>query len=432
MLSNLIRHRLFKDTLVLFGVQISGYVLPLVTLPYLARILGPANFGLIGMGTALCGYFYIIVEYGFAVIGTREVAIADNDMDRISRIYSSIMACKLILLAFCFLVLLCLITVVGRLREHWLLYVVSYLFVCGWGLSPTWLLQGVQRMRLIAYSDYGAKILSVLLIFVLVRKPEDVVIAAALQSGGLLVAAIIGTVLVFTSVGLRPVRPEWSEMRSALVKGWPVFLSMASMAAVGSTNTMILAWRTTPDQVGFLAAAQRLVIAARALVNPVTFAIYPHISKIAAKSRLAGVQFLQKQAVWTAAPFLIVSMGMLFGSPLAARILYGPKFAETGVLLQLMSPIPFAHAVSMCFSTYYMLAFGFEKEWSKVIASVMVLNFILLFVTMSFMLPVRAVALTQMLLDVSTAGAVYLFYRRTAKHIVDRPAAEAATVAPVN
>jgi polysaccharide transporter, PST family len=243
------------------------------------------------------------------------------------------------------------------------------------------------------------------------------------------ISALVGLFLLFGTLRIRLVRPNWDEMVSAMTGGWPIFLSMASMIVVTSTNTMILGIVTTPEQVGFLSAAQRLIIAARALTNPVTTAIYPHMSKMAAKSRSAGLAFLEKQLIWTAAPFLVITLGMLVLGPFAARILYGDRFAETGLLLQLMSPTPFIHAVSMCFGTYYMLAFGYEKEWSKIITRMMILNFVLLALLIPVLLPVRAVALTSTLLDVFSAASAYLFYRRTVGRTV-ASASEPAVTSP--
>jgi PST family polysaccharide transporter len=428
MLLRLIRHRLVKDTIILFGVQVSGYVLPLVTLPYITRVLGPANFGLTALGTALVLYFAVITDFGFAVTGTRQVAIVQGDADKVSRTYSTIMFCKVCLMLACFLVLLAIVASVPSLRAHWLLYLVSFLQVVGLCLSPNWFLQGMQRMRYIAYSDYGAKIVSVILIFALVHRSSDYMIVAALQSGAFLISAGFGLLVVFTRLRLRLVWPLRADMKASMISGWPVFLSMASMTAVSSTNTLILGVMTSPAQVGFLNAAQRLIIAARSLTNPVTTAIYPHMSKLAANSRTDGLRFLRKQVLWTAAPFLAVSLGLLFFAPLAVRLLYGPKYQETGVLLRLMSLTPVVHAVSMCFGNYYMLAFGYEKEWSKIITRMMVLNFVCIFVLMLLMRPVRAIALTTTLMDIFSAGSCILFYRKTAH---DGPAERAAIVEPV-
>jgi PST family polysaccharide transporter len=413
MLLKLARHRLVKDTLILFGVQVSGYVLPLITLPYLTRVLGPGNFGLTAIGTALILYFAVVTEFGFAVTGTRQVAVAQNDPEQVSRTYSTIMLCKLCLMLLCFVTLLVLVATVPRFREHWPLYLVSFLQVVGWCLSPNWFLQGVQRMRFIAYSDYGAKIISVILIFSLVRKSSDYVLVAAFQSGGFLISALIGLWLVFVKLKVRLVQPRWADMRAVMIGGWPVFLSMASMTFMSSTNTMLLGFLSSPEQVGYLNAAQRLIIAVRALTNPVTSAVYPHMSRLVTTSRLDALRFLRKQVLWTGLPFLLISLGMLFLSPLVVAKLYGSKYVETGVLLQLMSLTPVVHAVSMCYGTYFMLAFGYEKEWSKIISRMIVLNFICIgLLLLLHMQPVRAIALTSTLMDIFSGTSCYLFYRK--------------------
>ena len=141
-------------------------------------------------------------------------------------------------------------------------------------------------------------------------------------------------------------------MRSEMIVGWPVFLSMASMTVSSSTNTMIVGAMASSAEVGFLSAAQRLIIAVRALANPIMTAVYPHISKLADRSPREALGFLRKQVLWTSAPFLLITVGMFFFSPLAVAILYGRRFVETGVLLRIMSLTPVLHALAVCFGSY--------------------------------------------------------------------------------
>ncbi len=411
----LLRHKLVQDSLILGGVQISAYILPLVTLPYLTRVLGPANFGLIALGSALVLYFVVVTEYGFGVTGTRRVAIHQADAAQVWRIYANVMGCKCLLLVICFVVMLGLIAAIPKLRAEWPLYLVSYLQAVGWCLSPNWLLQGMQRMKLVAISDYGGKIVSVALIFLFVRHGSDYLIAAALQSGSFLVAALLGLAIASHQLRMRLVAPSFREMREYMREGWPVFLSFASGNVMTSSNTIILGMAAAPEQVGFLNAASRLIIASRALANPVASAVYPHMSQLAARSRDQAVTFLKRRLLWTAAPFLLISLGMLLFSPLAVRILYGARFRESAVLLRLMSPTPFVHALSMCFGTYFMLAFGYERAWSRVIAMSLVVNFTLIAVLMLFLPPARAVALTTSLTDIFVVSLCMRFFFRTVR-----------------
>ncbi len=412
-LFRLVKHRLVKDSLILYGVQITGYILPFVTQPYLARVLGPANIGLIGLGTALTLYFASVVEYGFAVTGPRQIAIAQDTPEEVSRVYSTILACRVMLMGLSAAVLVILVSTVPRYRSQWALYAVCFLQVVGWCLSPNWLLQGLQRMRFVAYADYGAKVVFVLLIFLLVRRRQDYIPAAALQSGGFLVAAAIGLTIVFGLLRVRLVRPTWNGMLGEMRTGWPVFLSMASVTVVASTNIMILGSLASNASVGYMSAAMRLVVAMRALANPISSAIYPHLSKLAARSPLQGLQFMRRVFVWVVLPFSAVSVFLIFFAPLVVRILYGREFAESGVLLRLMAFTPCLYAAGMCVSNY-MLAFGFEKAWSKIILQMTVLNFVVLGALLLVMEPARAVALTTVLVDAGSLASYLFFYRRTA------------------
>jgi PST family polysaccharide transporter len=423
MVRKLLSHRLAKDALILFGVQISGYVLPLITLPFLTRVLGPVNFGLTALGGALVLYFGVIQEWGFAVTGPRQIAILQDDHAEVCKTYSTVMACKTSLTALCFVFMIALIGSVPKLRAYWILYVVSYLQVVGFCLSPNWVLQGMQRMRYIAYSDYGAKILSVILIFSLVRHSSDYLLVAALQAGGFLISAIIGLTIVFGKLRLRIVRPALADMRREMIAGWPVFLSMASMTAMSSTNTLVVGMVASPAEVGFLSAAQRLIIAVRSLTNPIANAVYPHISKMAAKSPHDALRFLRRQVLWTSLPFILITLGMLFFAPFAVSILYGPKFAETAVLLRIMCFIPILHALGMCFGTYFMLAFGYQKEWARIITRMVALNFVLLLPLLFLIHPARAVALSTTLTDLFSAGSSAWFYWRTSARMMREEAA---------
>ena len=423
MLRKFLTHRLAKDTLILFGVQISGYVLPLITLPYLTRVLGPANFGLTALGTAVVLYFVVVTDWGFSVVATRQVAVAQNDREQVSKIYSTIMACKMLLMVSCFVAMILLVAAVPKMRAFWALYFVSFLQVVGSCFSPNWLLQGLQRMRYIAYSDYGAKIISVILIFALVRRSSDYMIVAALQSGGFLVSAMFGLIIVFWKLRMRLVWPVLVDMREALIAGWPVFLSIASLTAMSSTNTVIVGAMASSTEVGFLSAAQRLIIATRSLTNPIASSVYPHISKLAVQSPSEALRFFRKLLVWTSAPFFLITLGMLFFAPFAVFIWYGPKYAETGILLRLMSFTPVLHAISMCFGTYFMLAFGYQKEWSKIITRMVALNFVFVFLLVPFIRPARAIAVSTSLTDLFSAGSSILFYRKTVSRLLDEKTA---------
>ncbi|HNS26312.1 MAG TPA: oligosaccharide flippase family protein [Methanobacteriaceae archaeon] len=86
--------RILENILSLFSLQGLNYILPLVTFPYLTRVLGPEKYGLVAFALAFIGYFQILTDYGFNMSATREISIHREDEERVSRIYSSVLATK--------------------------------------------------------------------------------------------------------------------------------------------------------------------------------------------------------------------------------------------------------------------------------------------------------------------------------------------------
>ena len=162
----------------------------------------------------------------------------------------------------------------------------------------------------------------------------------------------------------------------------------------------------------FLISTLSFTVAIRSLVSPIVTAVYPHVSQVAHRSGKEGALFLRRYAILLTLPFLVVSVGLFIGSPMLAKIVFGPKYAYTAVLLRIMSPGPFLFALSHCYSTYFMLAFGYQKQWSRLILATAIANFALLGPFLLLMPAPAAFAYTGIALDAFALAMSYSFYRR--------------------
>jgi len=394
-------------------VQISGYAAPLLVLPYLSRVLSTEHFGLIAYATSFNLYFMTLVDYGFNLTATRRIAINRDNPEKISQIYSAVIAAKALLTLLGLIIMLTVVLATPKLRPNLLLFCIGYLAVIGDLLFPMWLFQGLQKMENLIWRDLLAKVVSMGMVFAFVRKDGDYLWAAGFQAGSMLLAGIIGLITVPLLTAARFVVPSREEVFEALREGWPVFLSTAAMSMSWATNVLVLGLRSGPADVAYYSAAFRLVSAARLLVSPIVTALYPHISHMAVASGQNAVAFLRRYALILASPFLAGSVILFVTAPLIIHVLFSAKYEPAILLLRIMAFSPFLLVFQHIYSTFYMLAFGYQKEWSRIIMQATILNFVCLLSLIFTVWPPAAVSATGLLVDLFSAVATYRFFRRT-------------------
>ncbi len=399
MIRNLLSRPVARNAAILYVVQISGYLVSLITIPYLARVLTPAKFGLLAYAQDFIWYFVVLTDYSFNVTATRHIAIHRDDVNTVSRLFSAVMTAKACLMVLGFLVLGAVVLTVPRFRAEWALFFIVYLTVVSYVVFPLWFFQGLEKMHYVGIRDIVSKLAVLGAVFAFVHSENDYRIAAAIQSSGLLVTAIVGLAAVPLAAPIRFALPSWSELRSLLSEGWHVFASLFLAGVCPSTNVVVLGLVASPEQVGLYSAASRIIFPMRTMVGPLVTAIYPHVSHLASSAPDRALRFLRRYAFLLSVPFLFLALGVLFFAPVAVRLLYGPRYAETALLLQIMGVTPLLMSLTHCFSTYFLLAFGYTREWSRITISAVLFNFAALALSLWLFRPPTALSVTMVAVD---------------------------------
>jgi len=142
-------------------------ILPLLTLPYILRVVGPANYGIYAFISVIIQYCILINTYGFNFSATKQVSQFRDDTTKLCRIYSTVIICRLILAIISFLVLFSLSFLFISSRTEFVMLIWGIGIVIGDIFVPVWLFQGVEKMRYLTIVNATAKIVFTILILYL-------------------------------------------------------------------------------------------------------------------------------------------------------------------------------------------------------------------------------------------------------------------------
>ena len=363
------RQRLIENIGSLYVLQGVNYILPVVLLPYLVRVLGTEQIGLIAIAQALMQYFVVLTDYGFNLTASRDIAIYKEDSLRVSEIFSTVIFIKLILMLLSFLLLIVMVFSISRFRADWPVYLVSFLSVAGAVLLPVWFFQGLEKMKYITIVNVAGGLISTIAIFALVRDASDVLLAAGLRAGGVLLAGLLGLYVAWHIAPVRLTLPSPQGVIATLRGGWNVFVSQLSQTLLGTSMVPFLGLFYGNLIVGYFAIAQKMVLAAIGLSIPISNAIYPRVSALFAESQDLAIAFLRKALFFGGLLFLTAGLCLFLGADIAVRLVTGEANSSISVLVKIMAVLPLTVFVDNVYGTQILLPLGMEKQFMKAIVA---------------------------------------------------------------
>lgn len=300
------KKRLISNFTSLAILQILNYALPLVTFPYLVRVLGVENFGLLAFATATIAYFNILTDYGFNLTATREVAIYRDSKEKLVEIFSSVMLIKCILMLLSFGLLYLLVSHVDKFAQHKEVYFLTFGIVIGQVLFPIWFFQGMERMKYITYLNILSKVIFTIAIFIFVREKDDVWLVPLLTSLGFIIAGIYSLYLIKKEFGVGFNLQKVSTLTFYLKDGWHVFLQQFYVSMYGPINIVLLGLLSTSTVVGYYNIVEKILSVPIALFTVAVQAYYPFAVKVF--KRNIQSYFSQINKVFIA--FVLLSLAM--------------------------------------------------------------------------------------------------------------------------
>lgn len=345
---------LFANLGYLSLLQIAGYIFPLITIPYLAKVIGVDGFGKIAFASSVIIWFQTISDWGFNYTATRDVAKNRNDIERVSDIFSSVFWARCLLMIVSFIILVFLIILIPKFREDSNVIFATFLMIPGYIMFPEWFFQAMERMKYITILNILSKALFTVAVFIFVKEKSDYILQPLFVSCGYILSGILAFYYIRRIWGIKLKKVPPATIFSAIRSSFDVFLNNIMPNLYNSFSTMLLGFVGGPSANGIYDAGCKFVNIAQQFMQVVSRTFFPFLSRKIEKHHLYVIINVFLAAVGSLLLFLL--------SPLLIKLFFTPEFISSIIIMKIMSISLFFLMLSDVYGTNYMIIQGKERK----------------------------------------------------------------------
>lgn len=338
------------------------------------RVLGAENFGVVAMVQAWIQYIIIFVDYGFNFSATLLISVNKNKQSKIDSIYTAVTAAKLVLL----LIVSCIFSlyvIINGTNVYSHLILLGMISVVGTVLFPVWLFQGIEKMQGIAICTTIAKCVSLLLIFLLVKTPEDMNMAVISQSSGMFLSGILACFFIKKQKLAKLTKISVQEIYVVLSKGFDLFVSNITISFYTTLNILIIGYFGGPTLAGYFSAADKIRTAAQGLMSPVQQAMFPRVSSLISEGKkLKEILNLYGKKFIVFGLLISISMAVI-GYPVSLYY-YSAEYRVSSLILLMMSPLPLIVSIGVVYGQWWLIPNNLTKIVRKTYLAVSLMHII--------------------------------------------------------
>lgn len=335
-------------------LQVAGYIFPLITIPYLARVIGVDSFGKIAFAAAIIGWFSTVADWGFNYTATRDVAKNRDDKEKVSQIFSNVLWARCLLTFFSFLLLVVLILFIPVFRDISSLLLITFLMIPGHILFPDWFFQAMERMKYITILNLISKLLFTIAVFVFIKEKSDFILQPLFVSLGFVVSGIIAMYFILVRWKIKLLKPSFSEIKETIKNSTDVFINNLMPNLYNSFSTFLLGIFGGSVSNGKLDAGGKFVGLSQQFMTIISRTFYPYLSR-----KIDRHSLYAKFNIYIS---IIISLLLIIFAPLLIKVFFTKEFYDSILVLQIMSISIIFLTLSNIYGTNYMIIQGHEKK----------------------------------------------------------------------
>lgn len=353
-------HIIKKNTVYNIIKTVSAILFPLVTFPYVSRVLQPDNIGRINFGNSIVTYISLLATLGVTTYAVRECSQNKDDREKLGKLSGEILSINLFTTFIAYAVLAVLLLFYAKLYDYRLLIAIQSLSVIFATLGADWLNTAMEDFKYITVRTVAFQIVSIVLMLLFVRKPDDYFKYAIIT--------------VFSSSGANVVNIFYRKrfcntkltINANIKKHLPPILSLFAMMMAQQVFTMcdttIIGLTLGDYQVGLYSTAVKIYNIINQVIASITWVVMPQLSIYFAKNNIDGLKKVLKYALQFSSVIgipCVIGMFMLSSEIITAA--GGESYAGASMVLKILSLTLLAGLASNFTFNMNLLAAGRDK-----------------------------------------------------------------------
>ena len=389
--------------------QMLVVVIPLLTTPYVARVLHADGIGAFSYTSAITGYFVLIANLGVATYGQLKISLVRNDKYKLSKVFYELLIIRLILMIFVILGYLVFINKTADLIYKNLYYALIIQIVAA-SMDITWVLQGLEEFKKIVVRNIFVKILNIILIFICVKHRNDLIVYAIIMNG----STLIGDFSIWAFLSNRLTKVEirnlnlLQHIKPCLIYFVP---TIATTIYLTLDKTMIGWFTDTPLENGYYEQAHKIEQMAVTVITSLSTVTMPRMTFLYSNNK---IDEMKKKLLQSVRFVLFISIPMCFGmssvSDLFIPLFLGDGYEKSAILLSIFSILMIVVGLNNAVGKQILMPIGRQNEYNISVIVGAIVNFILNYLLIPQFLSIGA-AVASVLAE-TIILLIFLYYAR--------------------
>lgn len=274
-------------------LQITNVLYPLITFPYVSRVIGPEGIGKFSFIMSIVQYYILFAALGISAYGVREIARVRGDKIKRDKLFNELMTINVINALICTLFYLLMLFIVPKLQEDINYFLFSTIFILLSFTNVDWFFAGIEEFRLITLRNFIVKIVSIILLFSFVKTKDDFGVYFALSFLGLFINNFLNFFFIRDLVNLSFLKNFKSHYKPLVL----LFATIFATSIYNLMDTIILGFLTTDTYVGFYNVSVRLYQVCLPIVTGLGIVMLPKMANALEQNDMVEYNNLIKKSI---------------------------------------------------------------------------------------------------------------------------------------